>query len=363
MKNTFLPLIFSSILWSCSDNKGESNLPPAMGLSGDVYVVMDSAQRKGPLGQAIDSMFSADMEVINRTEPIFKVRWIDARKLNTALKQRRNVVFAVTLNQNSVGANRIKGMFNQESIDRIKSDTTFFLIASKDQFAKNQEVMFLVGKTQEALIKKINKNRTRIVEYFDKSERERLSVSLFKAGQLKGTTDLMRQKFGVEIKIPFGYQLVQHDSTFLWVRQINPKDDRDIFIARKRYRSRDQFQLDSLIQFRNDVCKKYLFGNPEKPQSFLVTEMAIPYKLVQAKQVTFENKYAVELRGLWRTNNITMGGPFLSYSLVDEAQGMLYYIEGFTYAPGKPQREIMRELETILHTFKTSGEWKEKENK
>jgi Domain of unknown function (DUF4837) len=362
MKNILFAFLLISVLGACSNESG-NNLPPASGLTGELYLIMDSLQWKGPLGQAIDSVFKTDMEVINRTEPIYKTRWIDARKLNVVLKQRRNLIFAVTLDQNSVGANRIKGMFTKESIDRIKTDTSFFLITSKNQFANNQEVMFLVGKTKEALLKKFKQNARKIIEHFDKAEQERLTVSLFKSGQLKGVTNLMRKKWGVEMKIPFGYQLVQQDSTFLWVRQFNPKDDRDVFIARKKYRSRDQFQLDSLIAFRDAVCKEYLFGNPEKPHSHLVTETGIPYKLVQAKQVTFQNKYAVEMRGLWRTNNITMGGPFVSYTLVDEAKGMLYYIEGFTYAPGRPQREILRELEVILNTFRVSGEGKRAETK
>jgi hypothetical protein len=62
------------------------------------------------------------------------------------------------------------------------------------------------------------------------------------------------------------------------------------------------------------------------------------------------------MRGLWRTNNLTMGGPFVSYAFVDEPLGMLYYVEGFTFSPSKDQREIIRELETIIHTFKTSSE-------
>jgi hypothetical protein len=95
-----------------------------------------------------------------------------------------------------------------------------------------------------------------------------------------------------------------------------------------------------------------LFGNPERLQSYLVTETAIAFKPVLTREISFHGKYAIEMRGLWRTNNLTMGGPFLSYALVDEKTGMLYYIEGFTYAPGKEQREIMRELEVILNTFK-----------
>jgi hypothetical protein len=354
MKKLIIPsLLF--LLWSCSGERSET-LTLASGLSGDMYLIMDSIQHKGSLGQAIDSVFNAEMEVINRSEPIFKLRWIDPRKLNSVLKKRRNLIFVFTLDQNTAGSNRIKGMFTKESLDRIKSDTSFFLTSSKDRFAKNQEVMFLVGKTQRELLKNFNKNAGKIVEYFNRSEIDRLTKSLYKAGEVKGVSGLISKNFGVQLKVPFGYQLVQEDSTFFWVRQINPRDDRNVFIARKKYTSADQLQLDSLIAFRNATCKKYLFGNPEKPQSYLVTEQGIPYKLVQAKQVTFNNKYAVEIRGLWRTNNITMGGPFLSYSLVDEKQGMIYYIEGFVYSPGREQRELMREVETILKTFRTSGE-------
>jgi hypothetical protein len=118
-----------------------------------------------------------------------------------------------------------------------------------------------------------------------------------------------------------------------------------------------------LIQFRNEVCQKYLFGNPEKPLSYLVTETKVSYKPVLVRDITFRGKYAKEMRGLWRTNNVTMGGPFVSYTFVDEAQGMLYYIEGFSYAPSRMQREIMRELEVVLNTFRRSGEWGKAESK
>jgi hypothetical protein len=362
MKNYACVLALLSLLTSCSVDKEGINQPPATGLSGDMYLVMDSLQHKGPLGMAIDSVFNVEMEVINRSEPIFKLRWIDPRKLNFVLKQRRNLIFVFTLDQNTSGSNRIRGMFSKESIDRIKTDTSFFLTFNKNLFAKNQEAIFLVGKTQDALLKKFRQNARKIVDHFNVTERERLTKSLFKSGQLKGT-ELVRKKMGVEIKIPFGYQLVQEDSTFFWARQINPRDDKDIFVARKKYTSLDQLQLDSLIAFRDQVCKKYLFENPEKPHSYLVTETGIPYKLVQARQVTFNGKYAVEMRGLWRTNNLTMGGPFISYSMVDEAQGMLYYIEGFVYSPDRAQRELLRELEAILHTFRTSNELNPSEKK
>jgi len=34
----------------------------------------------------------------------------------------------------------------------------------------------------------------------------------------------------------------------------------------------------------------------------------------------------------------------------------LFYVEGFLFSPGKDQRELMRELETIIETFRTATE-------
>jgi hypothetical protein len=51
-----------------------------------------------------------------------------------------------------------------------------------------------------------------------------------------------------------------------------------------------------------------------------------------------------------------MGGPFVGFAMVDEATQQFYYIEGFTFSPGREQREIIRELEAILSTFRLSTE-------
>ncbi len=73
-------------------------------------------------------------------------------------------------------------------------------------------------------------------------------------------------------------------------------------------------------------------------------------------ETTLEGKYARKIKGLWKTNNLAMGGPFVGLSFVDESLNRIYYIEGFLYSPGKRQRELIRELETILKTFRTKAE-------
>ncbi|MBN8578882.1 MAG: DUF4837 family protein [Cytophagales bacterium] len=335
---------------------GSENLPGASGRTGDIFLIMDSLQWKGPLGKTLDSIFGAQMQGLPRKEPIFNMRWIDPRKLNFVLKQRRNLIFAVTLDQQSQGARQIRSAFTPESLEKIKADSTLFSQNARNVYAKNQEVLFLFARTETQLLQHIRKNAARLVDYFDQRERERLSESLFKSGQLKGIGPMVRKEFDCELKVPFGYQLAQQEPDFLWVRQINTNDDKDVFFGRKKYISQTQFSKDSLIAFRDAICKKYLFEDPDRPDTYLVTETGVEHKPVLTREFTFNKKFAVEMKGLWRTNNLTMGGPFIGIAFVDQEQGMLYYLEGFTFSPGKDQREIMRELETILYTFKTSGE-------
>ncbi len=347
--------VTSLILSSCSDSKN-TNIPQASGSTGDIFIIMDSTQWKGPLGRVLDSLFSAEMEGLPRAESIYKMRWINPRKLNFVLKQRRNLIFAVTLDQRSSGAGMVKKVFTKESLDQIRANPNFFSQNDQNVFSKGQEVLYLFSTTEKQLIQHVRKNGKRIIEYFDTKERERLTASLFKSKQLAIVPQILRKDFQCEMKIPFGYELVMNNEEFLWVRQINPKDDKDIFIARKKYTSQEQFKRDSLISWRDEICKKYLFADPERQETHLVTETGVEHKPVITREISFHKKFAMEMRGLWRTNNFVMGGPFLSYTVVDQPTGVMYYIEGFTYSPGKDQREIIRELETILQTFKISSE-------
>lgn len=353
MKISAIAILLLLIFSACSETNKE-NLPSASGLTGDMYLIMDSAQWKGPLGDALDSVFRAEMQGLPRTETIFNMHWIDPRKLNFVLKQRRNLIFAVTLDQRTTGAAIIKRLFTPTSLEQIKNEPNEFVRTSSDVFAKGQEVMYLFSNTEAQLIEQVRANKNRLVDFFNKKEKEKLTTALFKAGQVRGVSDWLVKNFQCDLKVPFGYKLAQKEKDFLWVRQINPKDDKDVFVAWTNYGSVEQFKQENLIAYRDEVCKKYLFEDPDLADSYLVTETSVPFVPVQTREINFNGMFAVEMRGLWRTNNKSMGGPFLSYALADTASGRFFYIEGFTFSPSRTQREIMRELETILYSFKTS---------
>jgi hypothetical protein len=349
MRALFL-LLIASIAFSCGPQDRAANLPKAAGASGDIYLFMDSTQWRSPVGKAMDSIFNQDMVGLPRPEGIFRMSWVDPRKMNFVLKQRRNLIFVVTLDQMGPGAQIIKNLFTAEQLAKIETDTAKFTETYKNVYAKDQQVMFLFAKDQETLLRKLNKNGQKLIDFFNKVERDRLNSTLFSAGTVTGVSDWLKKNFQVSITIPYGYKLVQNEQDFVWVRQINVDDDKDIFIARTEYTSLDQFKQENLIKLRNDICRKYIFEDPEKPNTYLITETEDAP--VITREVNFNGQYAVEMRGLWLTNTHTMGGPFLSYALSDQATGKFFYVEAFVYGPSKDQREMMRQMEVVLNTFR-----------
>jgi hypothetical protein len=210
----------------------------------------------------------------------------------------------------------------------------------------------LFGDTEENLINHLRKNKKRLQIYFNEIEKKRFQSGLAKT-QRNAIADYLKKENGIEIRIPFGYKLADRQANFIWLRQVDAEVDKDIFITWKKYESEYQLLPDSLVAWRDEVGRRYLFEDPDIRDNFIRTETSIPYNPVRATQVNFNDHFAMELRGLWRTN--FMGGPFIGYGLVDENKGLLYYIEGFCFSPGKDQRETIRELEAVLWTFKSSG--------
>ncbi|MEO1051258.1 MAG: DUF4837 family protein [Bacteroidota bacterium] len=352
-----LSLMFSVcclFLAACTSSPGGGNkafLQPATGKPGDMIIVMDSVKWNGPLGKEVRKVFMGYVEGLPREETTFDVTYIDPRKLNSLLKNIRNLVFVTSLDGKTEGTDIMKNYFTQRTLDRIASDPDLYLFLDKDVFAKGQEVMYLVGQDDGLLMNNIEENGDKLIGHFNSLEMKRLEKSLFKAKEVKGITDMLERDHKCSIRIPFGYQLAANDDRFIWAREVGTEIDKSVFITYKDYTTQDVFKPENIMQLRDSIARIKLFEDPDNPASFVVTETIIP---PVSKETTFDGKYAVRTKGLWKTNNLSMGGPFISYVVVDEALRRVYYIEGFVYSPGKPQRETMRELEAILSTFKTS---------
>ena len=346
------PLLALTV-WSCYQVDGGK--PTAIGASGKINVILPNRLKNGPVGKVIDSIFTAQLEVFPRDEQMFTLRYVNPEDINRSQKNIRNIIFGFTFTDQGAEAGRIKALIEPESLEALRNDTATFVHTQSNVFAKGQEIMYLFAADDKTLLKKILQNAKRLTQHFNEKERSRLRTGVIDSRSNDKLAESLAKRYGFRLNIPIGYQVADQQTDFLWLRQINPADDKDIWIARRKFSSMKDFELPNLIRFRNDVCRQYLFEDPDEPETYLVTEERIASKKPVGRTVNFNSMYAVEVRGLWKTNIPSMGGPFLGYAFVDEKNGILYYAEGFTFCPSTPQREIMRELEVILGTFAFTG--------
>lgn len=351
-----LPVLFVA-LTACEQGKSDPSdtLPTARGASGEVVLVMDSASWQGELGDEIRQTFLKAMPGLPQPEPYFSVRYVDPFKLNKVLRNAKNMLFVATMNNESRGGRKMRSYFTDSSIERIQSDPNLFQFSKKNQFARGQQVLFLFGTSDDALIENLRNNRKEVRSHFHRVEIDRLQQNLYKANEQRSVNKNLLQDEGFYLRVPYGYERVPLDHNpedFVWIRNLGDEVDKSVVVAYEEYTSEGAFSPEGIMQFRKRLMSKNI---RDDSTTFMTIQDLAP---IEFDTINFNGKYAIEARGLWKMSNNSMGGPFLSYTFVDEETNRLYYIEGFVYSPGKQKRPFIREVEAILKTFKTPEEVK-----
>lgn len=356
--HTFLLLLapFVFLLTSCGDTTNKSLQAKAGGQAGEIILVIDSVHRNSALGMEIKNTFRSLVEGLPRPEPEFTIRYIMPEDFQGILKTAQNIIIVAVLDNYSSNSERVKNYFTPTSIERIKKEPDLFLLSKQNEWARGQEVLFLYGQSDDILAAKIAENRDKLRQHFNNIEKKRLEASLYKAKELKEVGNVLVENHQFSVRVPFGWRVEFEDEgrNFIWLRHPGAEVDRNIWVYYEDYTSSDAFKDASA--FRDRITKKYIFEDRERNDtSYVVVENLVP---PVSSEINFHGKYALKMNGLWKTKNHSMGGPFASYMFVDEELSRIYYIDGFVYSPGKSQREFMREIDTILWTFRTESELK-----
>ncbi len=369
----FIPFLFSMLLLAActgessdkksADESGEekkakntSFLPDAAGEYGEVVIVMNKDQWSGEVGVALKEVFHASVPGLLRNEPYFVTRIIDPFQFNKLLKTAKNLVYVTTLKGNQPADKWLQNTFSDESKERIRANPGMFMNTSDDQYAKGQKVLQLFGKDQKTLIANLNKpeNQEKIRNYFNIAEKQRLANELGMSSATRNIVAGLKEKFGYTIKIPGSYELAMSEDDFMWARYLPATGaSKNLFVYFKDYTSEEEFEKAKIIGLRNEIGKKYIFGDPDNPESFMTTEET--YVPIASRTINFNENYTVETKGAWKTNNNSIGGSFVSYTFVDEESKRLYYIEGFVIHPNEEHREAIRQLEALLTTFRAAS--------
>jgi len=62
--------------------------------------------------------------------------------------------------------------------------------------------------------------------------------------------------------------------------------------------------------------------------------------------------FAREWRGIWEMQNDFMGGPFISYAIVNEDKGKVFVVDALFFAPGVRKRDFMQQIDLMVKSIK-----------
>lgn len=341
----------------CSDSAGGKSggglLPKARGEADEIIIVVDSTQWvDSKVGEELQKTFNSPMLGLPQDEPLFNASKVNPRKLNSVLKSAKNMVFVMTLDSKTADSRALQQFFTSQSLNQIKRDTAIFMRKQTDLFARGQTALFLFSSSENLLAQKINYNRAQIREIFEASARETIKAKLFNSTK-KELAARIRENHNVDITIPYGWEKARDVDNFFWLRLINAETEQSIFVYYQPYT--DQSIFNNVDLFRDKITKRYLYDGENK-SIHIERQPQIP---VFTERVSFNGNFAVEAKGLWRISDLSRGGPFVSYTIVDEEAQMIYYVEGYVDSPGTRKKNFVREIETILSTFKTKSDLQE----
>ena len=319
IKNSLLCLLAGVCCVSCNLSIG--SLSSAHGNTGEVLVVMDDYFWKGACGDSIRSYLTEPVMGLPGIEPMFDL--MQQGSLTTFLQKYRNIV-KVNIDQ---GYEMAK------------------LGISSDAYAKFQLIFTIDAPSADSAIACMYRNKDLIIGGFLLKGRDAI-IEDYKRTVAKQMVEQLRDKYQVDIIIPNSYTLDVEKEDFVWIAREEGDRQYGILIWKEPYLRISQLETDSLIFKMNSMTRRYVPG--KTAGSYMADE---PTVLPIVKRFEKNGVYSVQMNGLWQMENDFLGGPYVSQTIVDLKRAQLVTAHGFVFYPSRDKRQMVRQLEAILHTL------------
>ena len=319
---------------SCTDRDNSYLVPNITGKSNEVIVVMPKDTWDGAIGDTLFSVLSAEIPALPQPEPYFDVSSVTPANFRSlqSIQTFRNLVFT-----------DVDTAYRQADI-----------LVKESKWARQQLVLTLRAHDKAQLIDLIGKQAKKIRERILQAEQERI-LGNYQRYVDYDIVERLFSKYKLALTVPKNYKLSRETSNFLWLSHETPEISQGIFVYWYPYTNINQLQRDSLVIRRNQFTKEFVPG--AIPKSYMTTETRAPLFI---EEMELSKRYTVQIKGLWRSEGDFMGGPFVSYTTVDEANQRIVTVEGFVYAPKSGKRNYVMQLDQILRTLRFDTK---KENK
>ena len=322
------------VLASCQEEEKNQMFMSVSGNPGEVILVTTSNQWSGKIGNTFRDNFQAPVYGMPQEEPLFDLVQTNHFDFERVFETFRNVII-VDLDTNRFAKGEIE--------------------YRKDVWSKGQLVIRLKGSSRDEIVDLINEHSDQMIRIIQTKELNRLGAK-YRAQANKKAQKSILKNLGVTANIPKEAVVATEDTNHIWVRIEREKlkggyqhqISQGLLIVKFPYVAKQQFLDSALLDKRDEILKRYIPGPSNG--SYMTTEYR--YYPPVTKDIDYHGHFAKEIHGLWRMENDFMGGPMVTYFVLNEDEGMIYCISGYAFAPQFKKREYYREIEAVAKSIK-----------
>lgn len=307
-------------------NEKPPDLPNSVGKTSELLVVMNEGLWEAQPGDTVKEFFQQKVPRLPQVEPMFTTPNVNLNALNKRMFKKHRNIFIVDIDESR---------FNKPYIE-----------TDEDLWAFPQRVIRINSPHLKGFYRLFNERKEAFMRLFHENEIRRLQITFSQAASVKIRNKLMKE-YGVSLVFPDGFFFAKQLKNFAWIRKETRKYGQGLLLRVEPYTDTSQFNTQAILSRRNKITKNFIPGPTEG--SYMITSDFISPKV---ERTTFKDRFTIKIRGLWELENGFLGGPYLSYTFVNEKTNMLYTLDSYVYAPGQDKRDKLLQMEAIMKTFK-----------
>ncbi len=315
-KTHFLCLLVSVALVSCF--KKEADLPrKTSGKINTISVIIDDQLWNGEIGDSLRNKFASPVIGLPEEEPLFTINQYPVKLLEGFATDSRAILV-------------------------IKKEAENKFEIKENQYASPQNVFHISGNTAVEIVQLLEEHTPEIIRRIEQGE---IAESLRINKKALLPTASFKKQFQLTIQIPSDFQLVLRKPNFLWLKKKIISGSSSLLLYQLPLKTITTSNVAVDILKMRDSIGKQIQGT--EPNTYMISETGYTPYFFKSK---LDNLLAYETRGTWQLQNDYMSGPFINYAVVDKPNNRLLVVEGFCYSPSKEKRDVMHELEAIMHS-------------
>jgi hypothetical protein len=345
----FLALVFSVVV-SCKQLEVK-NLPYSIGGVDEMVVVLNAVDSTDTLFQVIDSYLGAIYNNTPQPEYRFGVTYIDVATYRSTFQKHRNLIFIGDLETPGDFSQFISELVGVETLKKVRSAGASFYLPLEEVWAKPQYVEAIVAADRTLLLAGIDTIMQGLTSRISDRELAKIRKNQFLPGHNTQVEKVLREQHQIDMQVPSDFTMLKaSEGNFIFLRKSTIDLTATIMLYYEPYTDSAQLNPAYLLHLRDSLGHQY--ESSRVPGSYMQTEYRAP---AEHNVINMNGYYCLESRGLWRLINDFMGGPFINYWMVDEANKRLVYIDAYVYAPDMRKRPQIRQLEAVISTFGTGS--------